>query len=158
MSYGLPEQPRRRGGIGRLIFPAIIFFGALMFFRSMSAPPAGPDGPRSPAGQGGAAVDDQYQIKEDLFETDRSSVDDEYQIREGLFDRGQGVESNGKPMPTTQSQSGTSAQKGWSIEEVDGDKQTRSPQSNKTTKGQWSIEEVDDETSKAKPQFKFSDQ
>jgi len=38
MSYGLPEQPRRRGGIGKLIFPAILFFGALMFFRSLTAP------------------------------------------------------------------------------------------------------------------------
>lgn len=162
MSYGLPEQPRRRGGIGKLIFPAIIFFGALMIFRSMSAPRENQPAPHDQAGQGGvyspesAGQDDEYQIKEGLFEPKGQS--DEYRIKEGLFD------SNGKPMPSRQSQStakSTSDDK-WSMEDVDtnGEKSSTAPSpiSNKTQQGQWSLEEVDDAATKQKQRFKFSEQ
>ncbi len=163
MSYGFPEQPRRRrGGIGKLIFPAIIFFGALMFFRSMSAPREQPTAPNDRAGQGGvysperSDPDDNYRIKEGLFEPKQES--DKYKIKEGLF------ESNGEPMRSRQSQSSAkSASEGnWSIEEVDGDGKANgsatSPKSNKTQNGQWSLEEVDDSASQKKQRFKFSEQ
>ena len=150
MSYGVPEQPRRRGGIGKLIFPAILFFGALMFFRSMSAPR--PNKQAMPQDRVGQTDDDKYKINEDLFEPKGKS--DEYKIREGLFD------STGKPMPSRQSQ-GTvnSASDGkWSMEDVDGNGSAQPPKSNKTQKGQWSIEEVDGETAKEKPRFRFSEE
>lgn len=162
MSYGLPEQPRRRGGIGKLIFPAIIFFGAMMIFRSMTAPRENPPAPQDRAGQGGvyspeqAAQDDKYRINEDLFEPKGQA--DEYKIKEGLFD------SNGKPMPSRQSQS-TSRSSGddkWSMEEVGGNdaanRSAESPESKRTQKGQWSLEEVDDAATKQKQRFKFSEQ
>ena len=158
MSYGLPEQPRRRGGIGKLIFPAILFFGALMFFRSMSAPREDPAGPQDRVGQGGvlSPEDDEYRIKEGLFEPKGQS--DEYRIKEGLFEP-KGA-STGQPMPSRRNQGSVNSTGGdkWSMEEVDGNGSAESPKSNKTQKGQWSIEEVDGEATKEKPQFRFSEQ
>ena len=150
MSYGLPEQPRRRGGIGKLIFPAILFFGALMFFRSMSAPR--PNEQSMPQDRVGQTEDDEYRIKEDLFDSKGES--DKYRIKEGLFD------STGKPMPSRQNQGAvnSASDDNWSMEEVDGNGSAQSPKSNKTQKGQWSIEEVDGEATKEKPQFRFSEQ
>jgi len=143
MSYGLPEQPRRRGGLGRLILPAIIVFGALMIFQSMSAQREEPNAPQDRGGQGG------------LVAPDHSSANDEYKIKEGLFESDQRADSSVKPMPSKQSGQ-------WSMEEVDVDGGTKSfsstPQSKTTTNGEWSMEEVDGETTKAKPQFKFSEQ
>ncbi len=162
MSYGFPEQPRRRGGIGKLIFPAILFFGALMIFRSMSAPREKPTAPNDRAGQGGvysperSAQNDEYRINEDLFKPKGQA--DKYKIKENLF------ETDKKPMPSSQSQ-GTAESNGvgkWSMEEVDdnGNKtgSAPTPKSNKTQKGQWSLEEVDDAATKQKQRFKFSDQ
>jgi len=150
MSYGLPEQPRRRGGIGKLIFPAILFFGALMFFRSMSAPR--PNKEAMPQDRVGQTENDEYRIKEGLFEPKGES--DKYKIKEGLFD------STGKPMPSRQNQGAvnSASDDNWSMEEVDGNGSAQSPKSNKTQKGQWSIEEVDGEATKEKPQFRFSEQ
>ena len=142
MSYGLPEQPRRRGGIGKLIFPAIIFFGVMMMFRSMSAPREDQTAPQDRTGQGG------------VLSPERSAQNDEYRIKEGLFD------PKGQPMPSRQSQgtvNNSTGQGKWSMEDVDGN-DTQSPKSNKTQKGQWSIEEVDGETTKEKPRFRFSEE
>ena len=147
MSYGFPEQPRRRGGIGKLIFPALLFFGALMIFRSMSAPR--PNKQAMPQGRVGQTEDDKYKVNEDLFEPKGQS--DEYKIKEGLFD------STGKPMPSRGTVNSAGDGK-WSMEEVDGNGSAESPKSNKTQKGQWSIEEVDGEATKEKPQFRFSEQ
>ncbi len=147
MSYGLPEQPRRRGGLGKLILPAIIFLGALIFFRSMSSPREEPITPQDRVGQGG------------LISPERSAQDAKYKIMEGLFETDRRVESTGKPMPSGQSQS--SANGKWSMEEVDGGRTSTSdptPQSKKTTKGQWSMEEVDSEAEKPKRRFEFSGQ
>ena len=161
MSYGFPEQPRRRGGIGKLIFPAILFLGALLIFRSMTAPRDDRAAPRDQAGQGGVyspehSAQDEYQIKEGLFEPKGKS--DEYKIKEGLFD------STGAPMPSRQGQgtARSTTEGNWSIEEVDDNGKANgsaaSPKSNKTQSGQWSLEEVDGETAKEKPRFKFSEQ
>jgi lipopolysaccharide export LptBFGC system permease protein LptF len=162
MSYGFPQQPRRRGGIGKLIFPAILFFGVFMLFRSMSGPRENQPAPQDPRGQGGvysperSASDDEYRIKEGLFEPKEKS--DPYKIKEGLF------EEDGKPMPSRQNQDTARSKSdgNWSIQEVDSnDKVNRSaesPQSKRTEKGQWSIEEVDGETKREKQRFRFSEQ
>lgn len=166
MSYGLPEQPRRRGGIGKLIFPAILFFGALMFFRSLTAPRENPAGPQDRAGQGGvytperSSQDDEYRIKEGLFEPE--GQEDEYKVKEGLFEP-KGA-STGQPMPSRQTQGTANSTGGgkWSMEDVDGNDASNgsasTPKSNKTQNGQWSIEEVDGEATKEKPRFRFSEQ
>jgi len=150
MSYGLPEQPRRRGGIGKLILPVIIFFGVMMFLRSKPAPR--PNKQAMPQDRVGQTEVDKYRIKEGLFEPKGQS--DEYKIKEGLFD------STGKPMPSRQNQGtvNSASDDGWSMEEVDGNGSAQPPKSNKTQKGQWSIEEVDGEATKEKPRFKFSEQ
>jgi hypothetical protein len=134
-----------------------------MIFRSMSAPRGDQAPPSDRAGQGGvnsperSAQDDEYRIKEGLFEPKGES--DEYRIKEGLFEPK--LESTGQPMPSRQNQ-GTvksTADDKWTMEEVDGvEKSNPSPKSNKTQKGQWSIEEVDGETTKEKPEFRFSEQ
>jgi hypothetical protein len=159
MSYGLPEQPRRRSGLGRLIFPAILFFGALMIFRSMSGPRAeaipedysGRTGVISP---NNSTAEDPYKIKEDLFEPKAAS--DNYSIKEGLFEKGT------TPMPSQRREnSAVTREEGqWSIQEVnatgESDPPTATPKSNKTQNGQWSIEEVDGKAEPKKPRFKFT--
>ncbi len=111
MSYGLPEQTRRRGGIGKLIFPLIIGFAVFMIFRLMLATPQPPTGDQNGAGQGGIFVPDADQH-------------DKYKIKEGLFEpEGQwsikDVETSGSSNQDTPKSNKTSKGQ-WSIEEVDG--------------------------------------